>query len=87
MPELCRFLGLIIKIQYKDHSPPHVHAWYGGRDRATVLIRDGSISRGSLPRPQSLSVGAWIYMHNDELLDAWEKASHGRRPGKIAPLV
>ena len=29
MPELSRFLGIIIAMFYKDHSPPHFHAKYG----------------------------------------------------------
>ena len=86
MPELSRFLGLLIKIQYSDHAPPHIHVWYGRQDRATVLIEDGSILEGDLPRPQLLCVGAWVYMHQNELLDAWERASHHLKPRKIAPL-
>ena len=86
MPELCRFLGLIIKIQFRDHSPPHIRVWYGGHDRASIRIKDGSIYRGSLPRPQLLFVGAWAYLHQDELMEAWDMASRNRHPGRIAPL-
>ena len=86
MPELSRFLGLLIKIQYDDHVPPHVHAWYGGKDRAIVSIKDGSILKGSLPRPQALHVGSWVYQRQGELHEAWEMASRGLKPRKIAPL-
>lgn len=32
MPELSRFMGIIIKMLYKDtaqHNKPHVHVFYG----------------------------------------------------------
>ncbi len=29
MPELCRFLGIAIFMNYNDHNPPHFHAKYG----------------------------------------------------------
>jgi len=29
VPELSRFLGIIITMLYNDHSPPHFHAQYG----------------------------------------------------------
>ena len=29
MPELCRFFGIIIRMYYNDHAPPHFHAVYG----------------------------------------------------------
>ena len=28
MPELSRFLGIIITMYYNDHLPPHFHARY-----------------------------------------------------------
>jgi hypothetical protein len=86
MPELSRFLGLLIKIQYRDHAPPHIHVWYGGRDRAIVSIADGSILEGSLPRPHVFHVGSWVYQHGGELRDAWERVSRDLKPRKIAPL-
>jgi hypothetical protein len=29
MPELSRFLGIIIAMYYRDHGPAHFHAIYG----------------------------------------------------------
>jgi hypothetical protein len=31
MPEISRFLGIVIRMYYRDHPPPHFHAEYGGR--------------------------------------------------------
>jgi hypothetical protein len=29
MPELCRFLGIVIGVFPRDHTPAHFHAVYG----------------------------------------------------------
>jgi hypothetical protein len=31
MPEVCRFFGIVIRMFYNDHEPPHFHAFYGGK--------------------------------------------------------
>jgi len=51
MPEISRFLGIVIAILYRDHEPPHFHATYGEYE-VTVRIRDG-ISRAGF------RVGHW----------------------------
>jgi len=33
MPEISRFLGIIIAMFYKDHAPPHFHAIYGEEEK------------------------------------------------------
>ena len=33
MPEISRFYGIVIKMYYSDHAPPHMHAEYGGQQR------------------------------------------------------
>jgi hypothetical protein len=37
MPEISRFLGIVIAMFYNDHEPPHFHVRYGER-RASVAI-------------------------------------------------
>jgi hypothetical protein len=43
MPEISRFLGIIIAMFYRDHAPPHFHAIYGEYD-ITVEIDSGVIN-------------------------------------------
>ena len=38
MPEICRFLGMIIAMYYDDHAPPHFHVRYGSQ-KATIEFR------------------------------------------------
>ena len=44
MPEISRFFGIIIRMHYDDHAPPHLHAEYQGHkailDFRGNLLRD-----------------------------------------------
>lgn len=48
MPELSRFYGIVVFMNYNDHSPPHFHARYGGHE-VTVELASGLVT-GSMPR-------------------------------------
>ena len=84
MPELCRFLGIVIAMYYRDHGPPHFHAIYGGFE-VTVEIESGNV-QGSFP-PRALShVQEWRQLHKVELLADWELARRSERLKRIDPL-
>lgn len=42
MPEISRFYGIIILMNFLDHTPPHFHAWYNDF-KITVTIQDGIV--------------------------------------------
>ena len=52
MPEISRFFGIVIKMFFADHNPPHFHAFYG-KDRVLIDIRNLSVFAGWLP-PRAL---------------------------------
>lgn len=37
MPEISRFYGIVIRMYWADHPPPHFHAEYGS-DQAQIRI-------------------------------------------------
>lgn len=84
MPELSRFLGVVVAIYYRDHAPSHFHAVYGEHE-ARVDIQTGAVS-GYLPGRVLANVQDWRAMHEAELLAAWDLAQAGLPPGKIEPL-
>ena len=84
MPELCRFRGVIIGIQFRDHNPPHFHATYGGAE-VTVDIHNPTV-RGHVPKRVGGMIRLWALLHREELLDAWERARNAESPGRIDPL-
>ncbi len=85
MPELSRFYGIVIKMYFGDHAPPHFHAEYGDKE---ALIDIGTLSAfaGWLPPRASSLVREWAELHQDELRAAWEKASELKPVGRIDPL-
>jgi hypothetical protein len=85
MPEVSRFYGIVIKIFYDDHNPPHFHAEYGDHE-ALVSITTLAILSGSLPARALGLVTEWASLRRRELQAAWERASRLEPPGKIAPL-
>jgi len=42
MPIISRFYGILIYMYWRDHSPPHFHAKYQGRE-ITVEIETGHV--------------------------------------------
>jgi hypothetical protein len=86
MPELARFYGIVIKMYFDDHAPPHFHAEYGGAE-ALIDIRTSAVFAGKLPPRAMGLVAEWTALHRDELLDRWEKARALRPLEKIAPLA
>jgi len=66
MPEICRFFGIIVKMFFGDHSPPHFHAYYGEHE-ALIDIHNLSIFAGRLP-PRAIGLVielfAYVLMNN-----------------------
>ncbi len=85
MPELCRFFGIIIRMFFDDHNPPHFHAEYGGR-KAVFDLR-GNILQGDLRSKVAVRlVRDWIDLHPSELEADWKLAKQGKPLRKIEPL-
>lgn len=85
MPEVARFLGLIIRMYYNDHDPPHFHALYSEHEGRLRIDPIGVIDGDLPPRPLALAV-EWASLHQAELLENWGLARLGRPLAPIAPL-
>jgi hypothetical protein len=85
VPEISRFFGIVIRMYFDDHPPPHFHAEYG-EHKAVVEIHSLAAIGGYLPpRVQGLVV-EWAAQHREELLDLWERAAGSQPLYKIPPL-
>jgi Domain of unknown function (DUF4160) len=86
MPQISYFLGVIIRMFYRDHNPPHFHAFYGDFE-ALIDIEKNELISGQLP-PRVLGlVTEWAAMHQSELMENWERARKQDVLLSIAPLV
>jgi hypothetical protein len=84
MPEISRFLGIVIYMYWSEHNPPHFHALYGDYE-ITVTI-DGGIVKGEFPKRALRSVLEWLDMHQGELLENWQLAQADKQLKQIEPL-
>jgi hypothetical protein len=86
MPEISRFYGIVVKMYYNDHVPPHFHAEYGN-DEMLVAINTLAVIAGRLsPRATGL-VLEWAAAHQAELLQAWDQARKMQPLTRIDPLT
>lgn len=85
MPEISRFFGIVIKMYWDEHNPPHFHAFYG-EEQVLIDINALSVFAGRLsPRALGLVI-EWATVHQQELIEDWRRAE-GKSPlEKIAPL-
>jgi hypothetical protein len=86
MPEISRFLGIIIQMFFDEHNPPHFHARYG-EYKGSFDIESFNIIEGALPTKVRNLVVEWADLHKRELLQNWELTQSGQTPRKIKPLV
>jgi len=80
MPEICRFLGMIITMYFDEHNPPHFHVRYN-EYRATIEISTLNVLNGELPAKVRGLAEEWAELHQKELLQMWEtKEFHSIKP-------
>jgi hypothetical protein len=86
MPEISRFLGIVITMYFEDHNPPHFHVRYE-EFRAVLGIDPLELRDGSLP-PRVLGlVMEWAEMHQVDLMKNWTLLAAEGKFSRIAPLV
>jgi len=49
MPEVSRFYGIVIRVFYDDHNPPHFHAEYGEHE---VLVSINTLASSAAVYPR-----------------------------------
>ncbi|HZR82293.1 MAG TPA: DUF4160 domain-containing protein [Candidatus Binatia bacterium] len=84
MPEISRFLGIVVAMFCSDHAPPHF-------TRGTAITRSpcgstmGAVD-GDFPRRALGLLLEWYALHREELRDNWERARARSPLQKIEPL-
>ena len=85
MPTISVFYGIVIRMFFNDHSPPHFHAIYAEHE-ATIDIEKLSLSTGYLPRRALELVLDWAELHQPELIEDWNLCKSKQQPKQISPL-
>jgi len=86
MPEVSRFLGIVIRFYYREHPPAHFHAEYA-EFRAQIAIESHAIMQGRLPARVLGLVQEWAELPQGELAECWRQVQNHQVPQRIAPLV
>ena len=85
MPIISRFFGILVRMFFNEHVPPHFHAEYGSY-RVVIDIRKLEVIEGKFPRRALNLVLDWAELHRDELLENWERCQAHQQPVEIPPL-
>lgn len=64
MPEIPRFYGIIIRMYFQNHNPPHFHAEYQGM-KAEYSIETLEVLAGKIQERAHSMVLEWAFMHRN----------------------
>lgn len=85
MSEISRFFGIIIRMFFDDHDPPHIHVEYQGCK--AIFDFNGNLINGNLnSKTATRLVREWIDLRINELEVDWTLAQAGKQMNKIDPL-
>lgn len=85
MPEISRFLGIIITMYHNEHNPPHFHVRYN-EFRAVISIKGLGLLGGKLPPKVMGLVIEWASLHQEALMEDWQLAQEFNQLKQIKPL-
>ncbi len=85
MPEISRFYGILIKMFYNEHNPPHFHAEYG--EFKVIITIDKGIVEGKMPKIALKIIFDWLDLHREELMENWRNIEAKKPLKKIDPLI
>ena len=80
MPEVARFYGIVIKLYFGDHPPPHFHAIYGEK-LGVFSIDSCQMMEGDLPPRAVRLVQEWCTIHRVELQQMWDRQEFWKLSG------
>ncbi|HOW51066.1 MAG TPA: DUF4160 domain-containing protein [bacterium] len=80
MPEISRFYGILIKMYFSDHFPPHFHAIYG-EHVALFSLDTLEMIEGDLPPRALRLVREWAEHYKADMKKMWDAQKMTKLPG------
>ena len=84
MPTVSMFYGILIRMYYDDHNPPHFHAFYN--EYEAMFDFNGNLLDGKIPKKELKLVEAWSIIHKKELEANWLLSKNCEKLFEIRPL-
>ena len=85
MPTISSFFGILVRMFYSDHGPPHFHAEYQG-ERGSFDFSGNLIAGEMRSRVALRLIKEWAGLHVQELQEDWRRSEEGLPMNYIAPL-
>jgi hypothetical protein len=86
MPTISVFFGIVIRMYFDDHNPPHLHAEHQG-EKAVFDFRGNILAGDISSRTAVRLIREWIDLHQFELVQNWKDMQAGKGFKKISPLT
>jgi len=79
------FFGIIIRMFYNEHNPPHFHAEYQGQKG--VFDFEGNLVKGSFTsKTACFLIKKWAVENQNELKENWDNIQTNKELKRIKPL-
>jgi hypothetical protein len=79
MPEITRFYGIVIKLYFADHPPPHFHAIYG-EYLGVFNIETAEMIEGDIPVRARKLIQEWATLYQSDLMSIWQTQNFKKLP-------
>lgn len=80
MPVITKFYGILIKMYFNDHLPPHFHAIYN-EFNGIFDLNTLEMIEGDLPNKATKLIKEWAQNYKLELGRMWETKEFIKLPG------
>ena len=85
MPYVSMFFGIIIRMFYSEHNPPHFHADYQGTEG--IFDFNGEMLQGNIKSNTALRlIKEWAVLRKNELTENWDNIVNKAAINRIEPL-
>jgi len=84
LPVISRFYGIVVFLNYNDHSPPHFHARYQDQE-VLIEIQSGAVT-GSMSKRALQMLLEWTDLHREALMANWIRAQERKTLQPVPPL-
>lgn len=85
MPVISVFFGIVIRMYYEDHDPPHIHAEYQGQ-RARFDFEGVAIAGSIRSAVARRRIAEWAKLNRPALEANWQRMRAGCPLERVKPL-